>query len=462
MRKLLPAILSLIVVSILASPVTAIPPTSFTDQDAQDLLGHTFKEEYWTAPDIPFTTADGAEVSFSMSYAQYKSVDTFLIAFNTHEKEGNVSTLPYQLFGLHYYTPEGTEIMIGAVLAFLMAFNDTHNGAALGSNGLPDPGNEDVYYVLPFGVGGTLTEEEYVPQVEPIPVQKKGEGHFRFGQRYTNLYAKVVGTNNPVEFLLSAAFPLYIARFSELTIEYEVRIDEAAGTVTAETFYTIGEVSKLWLWGQEVDPHSLGEDFGLAAVHYVVPFGTPFVFTQTDPGIDIATNITEAMDADIDMRVGDDRERAFTIGHRGKYDLIDEGPGTKIREGQDATALLLHARPVDGILVAWQALFSLDIFCTASWAVSESLQQLYPSPRALWNLARWTIFTGSPLWYATSFPGWEGYRIEHDPTYTAYANVGHETVPPEPEPKAPGFGPAMVLMAIAIPTVFYFIGNRKR
>jgi hypothetical protein len=166
------------------------------------------------------------------------------------------------------------------------------------------------------------------------------------------------------------------------------------------------------------------------------------------------------MDADINMRVGNDDERAFTIGHRGQYDLIDEGPGTKLREGQDAVALTLQARPADAILIWWQALFSLDVFCTAAWAVSDSLQDTYTSPRALWNAARWTFFVAPPLWYATSFPGWQGYRIEHDPTYTGYADVAYEVEPPAR--KAPGFSMAIVMVAIAIPTVFYFAAGRKK
>ncbi len=459
MRKLLPAVLSLIVVMIMASPAASLPPTSFTDDDAMALFGHTFKEEYWTAEDVAFETPQGADVSFAVSYAQHKSVDTFLVAFNTHEKEGNVSTLPFQLFGLHYYSPTGQEVLIGAVLAFLMAFNDTMNGAVAGQNGLPDPGFEDVYYIIPFGVGGVLTEEEYVPEVEPIPVQKLGEGHFRFGQRYTNMYAKVIGANNPVELLLSTVLPLYIAKFSELTIEYEVRIDEDAGTVTAETFYTIGEVSKLWLFGQEVDPHAFPENWGLCAVHYVVVFATNYVFTrQTLPNVDIQTGITETMDEDVDIRVGDGRERAFTIGHRGKYDLVDESNGNKLRENQDAVALTLQSTGADALLLAWQAAFSLDVFCTASWAISNNLQNLYASPRALYNLAGAT-FTAAPLWYATSFPGWNGYRVVHDPTYTGYADVAYKVE--KPEDKSPGFEALLVLAAIAVPTVVHVLGRRK-
>lgn len=444
----------------MVSPVNAVPPATFTDADAMDLLGHTFDEEYWTADDISFEH-NGGNASFSMSYAQYKSVDTFLVAFNTYEKNDNVGTLPYQLFGLHYYTPEGFEVFIGAILAFLMAFNDTYDGEGEGQNGLPDPGHEPYYYIIPFGVGDTLADEPYVPEVSPIEVKKKGEGHFSFGQRYTNLYAKVIGANNPVEFILSAAFPLYIARFSELSVEYDVKIDEATGKVTAETFYTIGEVTKLWLFGQEVDPHTLPDNFGLAAVHYVVPFINGIPYKNTDATFDVSGNVTSVMDEDITMSVNDGQERAFTIGHRGKYDLIDEGPGTKIKENEDAVALTLEAKPADGLLILWQAAFSLNIFCTAAWAVSEHLQSIYTGPKALWQSAPLTIFMATPLWYATSFPGWKGYRVEHDPTYTCYANVAHETVPPE-EPRAPGFEAVVMLTAIAIPTVVYFTMGRRR
>ncbi len=458
MRKLLPALLSLIIVAILASPVNAVPPAAFTDDDAKDLLGHTFKEEYWTTDEI-LIEKDGAEMSFSMSYASYKSVDTFLIAFNTYEKNDNVSTLPYQLFGLHYYTPEGFEVFIGAVLAFLMAFNDTYDGTGPGQNGLPDPGHEDYYYIIPFGVGNTLEEENYAPVVETLPVEKLGEGHFRFGQRYTNLYAKVIAANNPVAFLLSATFPLYIAKFSELTVEYDVKIDEETGKITAETFYTIGQVTKLWLWGQEVDPQSLPENMGLAAVHYVVPFVNGIMITPEDGAFTVDGGITEVMDEDIHMSVNDGKERAFTIGHRGTYDLIDEADDSKIREGQDATALTLEAKPADRLLVAWQAALSLDIFCTAAWAVSESLQDIYVGPKALWQAAPLTIFVATPLWYATAFPGWQGYRVEHDPTYTCNADVDYEVIGEE---TTPGFEALVVLMAIAVPTVVYFSSRRLR
>ena len=207
-------------------------------------------------------------------------------------------------------------------------------------------------FIEPFVhfIGRDVGQKSKPPQVDTE------HGHFRFGQRYTNLYAKIVGANNPVEFLLSAAWPLYIAKFSELTVEYDVTIDEDEGMIKAETFYTIGAVEKLWLFGVEVDPSELGEDFGLAAVHYVVPFINGIPYKNADASFDLTGNVTSELEEDVTMSVNDGQERAFTIGHRGVYDLIDEGNGNKVRENQQANAVSLQARLSDAILVAWQSI----------------------------------------------------------------------------------------------------------
>jgi len=458
MRRALIAVLCLFSVAVLVSPASSLPPQTFNDNSAKVLFGHTFKEEVWTAPDVRFQ-AGNASASFAVSYAQHKTVKAFLVAFNNLTVGGKVGTVPYQLFGLRYYTPEGNEVLIGAVLAFLMAFNDTYNGTGPGANGLPDPGNEGVYYVIPFGVGETLPNETYAPVAEPMTAQKLGEGHFRFGQTYRNLYAKVIGATNLLEFLVSAAFPIYIAKFSELKVVYDIKVDEAAGTVVAETFYTIGQVTKLWLWGQSVDPQSLGAQWGLCAVHYVVAFTSTYVVTGANPAVNLQTNITKRLGEDIAIRVGNGRERAFEIGHRGVYDVIDETTSTKLAEDKEAVAITLHTVGTDAALVWWQAVFAIDQFTTLAWACSEHLQGMYNGPRQLWNNARGN-FTAGAVWYGTSFPNWTGYRIEHDPTYTAYADVDYVETQPEEEP-SPSVGIVAATVALVVPALLYSTRRRR-
>jgi hypothetical protein len=459
MRRLLVIGLCLFAVGIMVSPATAVPPNTFNDNQAKILFGHTFKEEYWTAPDVVYQ-AGNARASFAVSFAQYKTVKTFLVAFNNLTVDGKVGTLPYQLFGLRYYTPEGNEVLIGAVLAFLMAFNDTYNGTGPGTNGLPDPGNEGVYYVIPFGVGDALPNETYAPESIPTTVKKLGEGHFQFGQTYRNMYAKVIGANNPLEFLLSAALPIYIARFSELSITYDIKVDTAAGTVVAETFYTIGQVSKLWLWGNEVDPLGFQPQWGLCAAHYVVAFTSTYQVTGANSPVQLQTNITKAMDDDVAIRVGNNNERAFTIGRRGTYDIINETTGAKLAENKDAVGITLHTVGTDAALVWWQALFALDQFTTLSWAVSSHLQGKYNGPRALWNNARGN-FTAGAVWYGTSFPNWTGHRIVHDPTYTAYADLDYVETQPEPPRRSPAFGAVVATVAIMVPALLALSRRRR-
>lgn len=152
-KTIVSAWLAIATAAVLSAPAVAAP-TTWNTGDEKAWTGHTFTEEMWTA-DIVNTTADGATTTFSASWVDAGSVEAFLIAFKSWEKDGNKSTLPYQLFGMHYYSPEGKEVFLGAVFAFLMAFNDTYNTS--GGEGLPNPGNEDTYYVLPFGVARTIT-----------------------------------------------------------------------------------------------------------------------------------------------------------------------------------------------------------------------------------------------------------------------------------------------------------------
>jgi len=409
-------VLSLIGVALLAPRAQAPIPETWHTGDEYAITGHYLTGEYWTA-DMS-NTSNGATTSMSMSYVNHDDAQAFLLAFETYEKDGNVSTLPYQLFGMHYKSPENRDIFIGAVFAFMMAFNDTYNGTGPGENGMPDPGYEDVYYVVPFGVGGTLTGGNYVPEVTPIPAQKLGDGHYQFGMRYTNLYAKIIDASNPWALLLSTAYPLYIARFSELSVTYDIRFG-ANNTLTAQTFYTLGQVTKLWLWGIEVDPQLIPDNWGIAAVHYVAMFGSTYQVLGNQTGHTIDTDIQHQVGEDLNLKVGSPPRRVFDVGFRGKFDLINESSGATIRAGDDARNLIVRATLVDRLLVAWQGAFSLGVMATMAYALSPDLQARYDGPLDLF-LTGGHEFLTSTLWYAVSFPRWDGYRVEHDPVYTAY------------------------------------------
>lgn len=427
MRRLLVASVSVIVGLMLVSNVSAFPPTTWSEGDEAAIFGHTFEEEYWTNSSIEVKSPVGDNLTFSASYVNYEDVQAFLLCLNMVENSNGTGTVPFQLFGMHYRTPEDREVFIAAELAFLMAFDDTYNGTGPGQNGLPDPGHESVLYVVPFGVSSALSGA-YPPQVNVHAVQKLGEGHYKFGIQYLNLYAFV----SP-NFLTSAILRTgWIAKFSELTIDYEVRMDNTTGVVTAETWYTLGQVTELWaiVLGLPIpaNPRDIPDTMGISVVHFVTVFTSRYQGASTNTtGTAINTNINAPVDEDIVLKVGDNGERAMKIGTRGTFDLINETSGLTVKSDQPALNAIVGAQVVDLLLVAWQLGFAAGAMSVFAYALSDYVQSQYSGPL---DLAQRSLvpsnrdgFNAYPLWYAVSFPQWDGYRVVHDPVYTAYTDM---------------------------------------
>ncbi len=284
---------------------------------------------------------------------------------------------------------------------------------------MPDPGNEDVYYVIPFGVGEAFDDATYAPIVEAIPVEKLSEGHYRFGMRYRNMYAKIIDANNPLGFLITLAFPLYIAKFSEFSVVYDVTIDPENGVMRAETFYTLGQITDLWLWPVRADREDIPVDFGISVVHYVAMFTSSYEVEGAESGLEVDTGIQQPIDEDLNIRIGNRAERALQVGFRGTFNLTDEETDERIREDAQAYNILARARAWDLLLIAWQAGFSLHLMALMAYGLSANIRARYDSPRDL-IVNGSADFTRAAFWYAVAFPSWRGYRVDHDPTYTAF------------------------------------------
>jgi len=462
-KRVLVAGISIILCAMLVANVSAFPPETWQKGDEVAIFGHSFEEEYWTNESMNATSPAGDDITFSASFVNYENVSAFLLSLNMVENDNGTGNVPFQLFGMHYYTPDGNEVFIGAVLAFLMAFDDTYNGTGPGQNGLPDPGNENISYIIPFGVAGKL-DEAYPPEVEVQEVEKLGEGHYRFGIQYRNLYAFV----SP-NFIASALFATgWIAKFSELTITYEVTMDQETNEVRAETWYTIGEVTELWffLFGIPipVDPHDLPEHMGLSVVHFVTVFTSKYQGASgNSTGDTIDPAINAPLEEDIVLKVGDDSERALNVGTRGTFDLINESTDYVIKEDQPAMNAIVGARLVDLVLVAWQLGFAAGAMSIFAYGLSDYVQSTYDGPL---DLAQSSLaptnedgFNAYPLWYAVSFPQWNGYRVVHDPVYTAYSSF--EGAPAEDE-EAFNAGGLVVLLLIVVVVVVAIVAVAMR
>ncbi|MDH3365273.1 MAG: hypothetical protein OEM29_04645 [Thermoplasmata archaeon] len=467
MKRVIVVAVSAILSVMLINNATAFPPATWNEGDELAIFGHSFDEEYWTNSSMNATTPAGNDITFSASYVNDNNVQAFLLALNMAEDENGSGTVPFQLFGMHYMTPEGQDVFISAVLAFLMVFNDTYDGSGPGSNGLPDPGHEEVSYVIPFGIGNAL-DDVYPPEVEVQEVEKLGEGHYRFGIQYRNLYAFV--TPN---FLLSMLFNTgWIAKFSELTVSYDITMDNETGEVTAETWYTIGQVTELWGFvlgfPKKLDVEDdISNTLGLSVVHFVTVFTSKYqgpIGNSTGSTID--TDINAPVEEDIILEVGDSGERAMKIGTRGTFDLINESSDDVVKEDQPAMNAIIGAKLVDLLLVAWQLGFAAGAMSIFAYALSEHVQDAYDSPLDLCQRSLVPSnedgFNAYPLWYAVSFPQWEGYRVVHDPVYTAYTAFDTPVEDEQQEEFDPA-GLVILVLVIAVAVVaIVAVATRKK
>jgi len=446
-------LMTLWVVILLVLPFVLIPNASaWTAGDEAAIFGHTFEEEYWTNNSIRVEGADGTNSSFTASYVGVGEFSAFLIAFNNANRtDGTQMILPYQLFGMRFKTPGNREVFIGAIFAFLLAHNDTYNP----TYDLPDVGNEPAWYVVPLASDNTWPE--YEPSVVPIPATKFSDTHYRFGMHYYNLTCRVVDANTPGGFWGSLILPILNVVISELTIQYDITIDET-GQVHAETLYTIGQVLKLKLWGVELPPTDVvGDLFEISAVHYLSIFTSQYTVTRKTSGntIDPPTS-TELLDEDISIKVGAN-ERAFDIGLGRQYALINEttDPWTTVSNDENALNCLLGVRLSDLFLVAWQAPLSALLLSHMAYGLSEKLRTDYPSVGAMVSATvAGTAFHNSNWWYAVTFPEWNALRVSQDPVYVAYTNLNAE-------PDSGAGGIVVIILAVGIIAVIMVMRRRR-
>ncbi|MBN2230593.1 MAG: hypothetical protein JW779_13475 [Candidatus Thorarchaeota archaeon] len=349
---------------------------------------------------------------------------------------------------MHFKTPQDREVFIGAIFAFLLVHNET-----FGSNNLPDMGHDDAWYIVPLASDTTWPDAR--PSVEPIPATEVSDGHYRFGMRYYNLTCRVVDANNPIGFWLSLAIPFLTVLFSEFTVQYDIIIGED-GSVSAETLYTIGQVTRAKdLFIERPTSDFLNETMEISAVHFLSVFTSQYTVSRSTDGNTITPPTqTTPLDYNITIGVGSNNERAFDIGMGQEYALVNEtsDPWTTISDSETALNTLLGVHLSDLILIAWQAPLSAFLFAHMAYGLSAQMRNTYSSVSAMVTNVN-TAFTNTNWWYAVTFPEWNGYRVQQDPVYTAYTNLAIE-------PDSSGLG-VVVLLVVGVLAVIWIIRRRR-
>ncbi|MBN1245215.1 hypothetical protein JXA31_06440 [Candidatus Bathyarchaeota archaeon] len=399
--------------------------------------------------------------------------------------ESTYLRIPMQSFIMHYKTNENNrDVILASTFLMLMAFNETATSL------YPDsPDRNDVLYAS-FSLGFDLSDlGETLPvlnsETETIPLTHEGN-EWTWGMKYTNLTAlwwrTWIDPNNP---RFDNSWPVALTVYDELTFTYTLTIDPDAGTATLQENHVIGRMRHLFVgiipvpllctyynstghygtFGRiKLDDdtiHDFIQDNGLKMS--IINFQTSVMadhetYSQTPSGQNVTDTETEVTNTSIDT-YADDGEKIFNadFGTKKTYNLYNytADPTETAFDTYDSTARTakIAGYAGNGGLFAYH--IGLMKFLPAV------VVHMYPglavkAAATIANMSRANFF------YITAYPEYSGYRVEHDPTFTAYIATNADTS--DTPPPTTGAGGLIIIAVIIVVVgigIAVFIARRK-
>jgi hypothetical protein len=422
-------------------------------------------------------------------YLTYVNSSGFKLLYSGLEEittdETTYLRIPMQSFIMHYKTNENNrDVILANTFLMLMAFNESTNSLYSDS-----PDKNDVLYAS-FSLGFDLSNlGEALPvlnsKTETIPLTHEGN-QWTWGMKYTNLTAlwwrTWIDPNNP---RFQNSWPVGLTVYDELTFTYTLTINPDAGTAKLQENHVIGRMRHLfvgiiptiWVYYNSTGTYGmLGKKLSNGTIYdfiqdnglkmSIINFQTSVMadhetYSQTQSGQDVTDEDIPITETSIDT-YADDGERIFNADFSTKetYKLYnytadptetDSNTYNRIERNSTARTAKIGGFAGNGGLFAYH--IGLMKFLPAV------VVHMYP---ALFAKAVSTIanISRANYFYIIAYPEYSGYRVEHDPTFTAYISaVG--TTPEQPLAGAAGIIIiALIIIAVGIGIVV-FIARRK-
>lgn len=348
-------------------------------------------------------------------------------------------TIPLQTFFEHYKTPQGKDAITASSFLSLVAFNESSTGDLYPNS--PDR-TDTVYASFSLGVNMTsYTGGHPIPLVassQVIPLTTTDNLHWTWGLQYKNLNAiwwKV--DPDPLLPTWDGSTPRGIAQYNELTFQYDLTIDPTAKTAKLTTSYTVGRMTDLWLVNQSPVLHlnSTGTYYGngtrinnTGLYTYLQQKGMKLSIVLANKTIlasqkttDNTESNSQSVDNDSNTDVSNtaidtkaaDGETVFKadFGVKQNYNLYDASDSNPTSIPAVTRTVPRYGWGANPAFAAFQTAFIgfLPLF------VAHVDPQLYSQAKS--GLADLTV---SNYLYVISYPQWNGYKIVHDPDYTAF------------------------------------------
>jgi len=351
-------------------------------------------------------------------------------------------TVPVQSFLEHYKTPGGKDVLTSSSFIMLLAFNDT-----VGSKHRDSPDiNDNLYASFSLGLDltsiyGDATKPALSSKIATIPLTSSDDKlTWEWGMRYTNLTAvwwrMFINPLNPG----FEALPIAITTYDELTFKYRLTINSTGHTATVTSSYVIGRMTNLWLiyWlfiipivahynstgtyqvnGTKISDETIYQYLERQHIKMsIVLFQNSLVLDHTTKSTFNNQNVTDAeMDVSngaISTEAANEKIFEANFGTKKQYNLYNY-TADSTETAYDTYNATTRTAPRPGY--AKNPLFSMHVALLkyVPLIVKHIDPPLYEKAKDhMLNM------TYADYFYLISYPKYSGFKVEHDPTYTAY------------------------------------------
>ncbi len=427
---------------------------------ADYLMPDDFEEESWSkiidyleyvdvhaaAHGLPRPPA-GAHAYLYTTYVNYSGLQMLYAGLtNITMGLGRLTlTLPIQTFMMHYKSAnQSRDVVTASSYVMLLAYNETVD-ATIHNN---SPDRNDTLYAS-FNIGfdlSSLIDTTDRPGLNSkttiIPLTHSDDKlEWHWGMTYHNLTAIwwriYIDPNNSSH----QKVPVAVSVYEKLTFTYDLIFNPDSNNATLVSNYVIGRMTDLWVvdrwfWFIPVVVHynSTGcyrlnkSMYSDETIHQflhrhrismsIVLFQASTILDHTSKSIVSGQNATDneiMVSNDTISTLAEDGEKIFDVdfGVKRTYKLHNHTSGTD-------TTHNAFTRTAQRNRFAKNPIFHIHTFLMRyiPLALAYMDETLYEQAKNhLLNM------TYADYFYMISYPTYDGFEIEHDPTYTAYANV---------------------------------------
>jgi hypothetical protein len=422
------------------------------------------------------------------SYQTYINVSGFQLFYNgliNITAGTGALTIPVQNFLEHYKTSNGKDVLTSSSFIMLLAFNDTGTSKY---NDSPDV-NDNLYASFSLGwdianLTGNSQKPNLQSQTTIIQLTTSDNKTWTWGMRYTNLTAIWWRMfTNPLNPRYEPLAPIAITTYEELTFTYKLELNPTDHTAKVTANYVIGRMTNLWLFYWPFYPFPLlpivnrfnstgqywpnGAKISNTTIYQFLEqqhIKMSIVLFQNSLALDQKTaskstvnnrNVTDAEEdvsnGAISTTAGNEEIFKTDFGSKKQYKLYNY-TADPTQTTYNTYDTVTRTAPRTGY--AKNPLFSIHVAFLkyVPLIVAHIDPPLYQKTKDhMLNM------TYADYFYLISYPKYSGFKIQHDPTYTAYiASTATTTIPPNL------FGLLLIGGIIAVVVVGAVIVLRRR